>query len=289
MTVIIVTQASRIGIQKSENCSAMTTVTENIRKARRALYSLMGTGLHSENDLDPETAMSLIRAFILPILTYGLEIVLPKRKNLDNINRQYKKWIKQILSLKTNGADPAVFILARTLPIEAEMHIKAITLYGNITRAEKSSVEWKLAERQLTIKSHDSHSWFIEIKELCLKYDILNIYNYLENPLSKNQWKKMIKTKNYAYWKSRLLEEAKLYKSLKFMNNHLTFGKVHPLAKSTTCNLGDIARIPIRLKIVTGNYILQSDKTAFSKKSTSPICLLCKKMRGNNYSFSTRM
>jgi hypothetical protein len=47
----IVTQASHIGIQKSENCSAMTTVTENIRKARRALYSLIGTGLHGENGL----------------------------------------------------------------------------------------------------------------------------------------------------------------------------------------------------------------------------------------------
>jgi hypothetical protein len=94
----------------------------------------------------------------LPILTYGLEIVLPKGKNLDNINRQYKKWIKQILSLYINVADPTVFILAWTLPIEAEMHIKAITLYGNITRAKKSSIEWKLAERQLTIKSQESHS-----------------------------------------------------------------------------------------------------------------------------------
>jgi hypothetical protein len=35
-------------------------------------------------------------------------------------------------------------------------------------------------------KSHESLSWFIEIKELYLKYDIVNIYNYLENPLSKN-------------------------------------------------------------------------------------------------------
>ena len=89
----------------------------------------------------------------------------------------------------------------------------------------------------------------------------------------------MIKTKIYTYWKSRLLEEAKLYKSLKFMDKHLTFGKVHALAKSTTYNIRDIARIPIRLKIVTGNYIhvLQSDKSAFSKKATSPICLLCKK------------
>ena len=86
----------------------------------------MGTGLHRENGLDPETAMSMIRTFILPISTYALEIVLPKGKNLDNINRQYKKWIKQILSLYINVADPAVFILAGTLPIEAEMHIKAI-------------------------------------------------------------------------------------------------------------------------------------------------------------------
>jgi hypothetical protein len=64
----IVNQAPHVGIQKSENCSAMTTDTENIRKARRALYSLMGTSLHEENGLDPETAMSMIRAFILSIL-----------------------------------------------------------------------------------------------------------------------------------------------------------------------------------------------------------------------------
>jgi hypothetical protein len=57
----------------------------------------------------------------------------------------------------------------------------------------------------------------------------------------------MTKTKIYAYWISILLEEAKLYKSLKFMDNHLTFGKIHPLAKSTTYNIRDIARIPIRL------------------------------------------
>jgi hypothetical protein len=47
----------------------MTTVTENVRKARRALYSLMGTGLHGENGLDPEAAMSMIRVFSLSILT----------------------------------------------------------------------------------------------------------------------------------------------------------------------------------------------------------------------------
>jgi hypothetical protein len=67
--------------------------------------------------------MSMIRTFILPISTYGLEIVLPKGKNLDNINRQNKKWIKQILSLYINVADPAVFILAQIFEYLYEMPV----------------------------------------------------------------------------------------------------------------------------------------------------------------------
>jgi hypothetical protein len=49
------------------------------------LHSLMGTGLHGENGLDPETSISLLKTNILPILTYGLEIVIPKGKILDDI------------------------------------------------------------------------------------------------------------------------------------------------------------------------------------------------------------
>ena len=42
----IVTQSAHIGIQKSETNSTQSTVNENIKKATRALYSLMGVGLH---------------------------------------------------------------------------------------------------------------------------------------------------------------------------------------------------------------------------------------------------
>jgi hypothetical protein len=45
----------------------------------------MGTGLHGENGLDPETSISLLKTYILPILTYGLEIEIPKGKILDDI------------------------------------------------------------------------------------------------------------------------------------------------------------------------------------------------------------
>jgi hypothetical protein len=38
-------------------------------------------------------------------------------------------------------------------PLEAEIHTKVFTMFGNITRAHKNSTEWKLAERQLHIKN----------------------------------------------------------------------------------------------------------------------------------------
>jgi hypothetical protein len=43
----------------------------------------MGAGLHGENAIDPETSISLLRNYILPILYYGLEILLPTGKTLD--------------------------------------------------------------------------------------------------------------------------------------------------------------------------------------------------------------
>jgi hypothetical protein len=48
--------------------------------------------------------------------------------------------LKQILSLYINVADPAIYILSGLLPIEAEIHIKVLTFFGNITRSEHTSV-----------------------------------------------------------------------------------------------------------------------------------------------------
>ena len=65
----------------------------------------------------------------------------------------YKKVLKQILSLYINVADPAInYILSGLLPIEAEIHIKALTFFGSITRSEDTSIEWRLAERQLQVR-----------------------------------------------------------------------------------------------------------------------------------------
>ena len=58
----VIENTIHIGILRSFSNQEMQAVESNIQKAKRTIYSLLGTGLHSENGLDPETAVSLLRS-----------------------------------------------------------------------------------------------------------------------------------------------------------------------------------------------------------------------------------
>jgi hypothetical protein len=79
----IVDQTAHIGIQRHFKDSSTATIEENLKKSRRALYSLMRSGLHGENGLDPVTSISILRTYVIPIMFYGLETLLPSGKTIQ--------------------------------------------------------------------------------------------------------------------------------------------------------------------------------------------------------------
>ena len=137
-----------MGIMRSANTEQSAT-QENIQKARRTLYSLMSSGLHGENGLDPESAIHLMQTYVLPVLVYGMEVVLPRPKYIDLLEKFNKKFLKLIMSLPVTTADPAVYVLSGTLPVEATIHKRALTFFGSICRLPEASIEHQLARRQL--------------------------------------------------------------------------------------------------------------------------------------------
>ena len=98
----IVKKASHLGICRSSSIKKIEieTVKQNISKMQRAIYSLFPVGLHGENGLDPETCLHLISIYILPVLTYGLEIILPEATGLQALELCHKKLLKIVLSLQ---------------------------------------------------------------------------------------------------------------------------------------------------------------------------------------------
>ena len=146
----------------------------------------------------------------------------------------------------------------------------------NIFLLSEDSTEKKIARRQLAFKDINSNSWFTEVKSLMWKYDLPEIYWLLESPYTKYQWKKLLYEQVNSYWKNYMIETSKLYKSIDFLNTEIYKpGKQHPLIYIKTVSTRDANRIPIKLKVVSGQYILQANRARFNQNQVDTICQLC--------------
>lgn len=271
-----VKKTTHMGMMRTGVLSDSLGVESNIQKARRSLYSLMPAGLHGENGLDPESAIHVFQLYVLPVLLYGLEVAVPTKHNLELVERYLRTTLKQILSLPISVATPVIYILSGVLPAEALIHKKVLSLFGNICRLDESSIEKRLAYRQLAVKTYHSNSWFILVKELLIKYSLPTSTDLLKSQLTNSEWKRQFSKSVDSYWVKRLIFETTLYPSLKFLNTKkFQPGKCHQLLKVTSGSDREATRLPVKLKIATGTYILQSNRATFNQNPVKATCLLC--------------
>ena len=140
--------ATHLGIKRSKTDKETiikNTVDENIKKARRTAYSLMSAGFHGNNGLDPSTSIHILKTYVIPTITYGLEVLIPDKKNITRLDCFFKKLLKQILSLPQNVADPVPYIISGLIPIKGQIHLKILTFMYNIFLLSEDSTEKKIA------------------------------------------------------------------------------------------------------------------------------------------------
>jgi hypothetical protein len=82
----------------------------------------------------------------------------------------------------------AIYILNGVLPIEAQMHIRALGLFNNVCRQAEDSSEKALARRQLIVKPDSSASWFVGIKHLHRKYELKEAISYSKTKWTRTDW-----------------------------------------------------------------------------------------------------
>ena len=273
----VVDKTVHVGVTRITSNKPSGIIEENIQKARRTMYSLMATGLHGRNGLDPETSIHIMKIYVIPVLTYGLEIYLPTSSELKTMDIFFKKTLKHILSLPVTTADPAPYVLSGFLPVEGLIHQKALTLFGNVARLDAEAIEKKIAIRQLSLKSLDSRSWFVAVDSILTKYDLPNGLALLHKCPTKARWKTMVTTAVNRFWMARIVETTETYTSLQYLSS-LNFkpGKIHPILRLGNFSARDANRIPVKSKMLTGTYLLQSNRAAFNNVQVDPTCMLCK-------------
>ena len=75
------------------------------------------------------------------------------------------------------------------------------------------------------------------------------------------------------YWIEHIKKMSTYFKSLGYLNN--SNEKAHAALASIQTSARDIARLPVKLRLMTGSYYLQSNKAAFNQNRIDPTCLVC--------------
>ena len=212
--------------------------------------------------------------YILPILAYGLEVLLPDEVDLKPVASFHKKSIIQLCSLPDNVANPAPFILTGMLPLQAIVHKKALKFLIALCRKDYS-LERSIVERQATLR--EKTSWVTRIIKLLIIYELPPLHSLLENLPGKVEWANQVNRVVHTYWKYHLQKQAILYPSLRYLNvAEYTVGVPHPtlaaVGNNTTCTYKSM----IKSRLLTGTYRLQTTKQAFNQQEVDTICCLCK-------------
>ena len=147
-------------------------IEARISSARRMSYLLFGSGLHGTNGLDPASSFKIISIYIVPALLHGLNATVLPKKEILKLDKFYRTLLRRIQSLPVSTASEAIYRLLDTLPIEALLHMRMFSLFGQIVRLPKNHPLKMVALRQLTIRENESGSWFGRIRELASTYDL---------------------------------------------------------------------------------------------------------------------
>ena len=148
--------------------------------ARCTVYDLMGAGFHGLNGVNPEVSISMWQTYVRPRLMYGLLSVYLSKGDISKLELYQRKVLRQILNLPERVASCAIYILSGQLPLEADLHKRRLSLYGNIVRND--CIERELATRRLAIKDNTSKSWFVALQEVLYRYRLPTAYDLLQDP-----------------------------------------------------------------------------------------------------------
>ncbi|CAC5422924.1 unnamed protein product [Mytilus coruscus] len=209
--------SEHLGIKRTDGKEHNFNIKERIQTARRTKYALMGSGVHGTNGLNPAISYQIYKTYVIPRLTYGLEVLPLTKSNIEELEIFHRKNLRHLQSLPERTSNAVVLLLLGALPIEAEIHKGQLSLLYSIVSCDNSKIK-DVMNRQIATNYDNKKSFFSRILNILEMYDLPSI-NYLQKNLPKRDiWKEETKKKVNQYWNAQLKSEALDKTSLKKMN-----------------------------------------------------------------------
>ena len=246
-------QAEHVGVLRS--CDGNLPHLLNRFSAHRgALAACLFTGIAKSHRGNIGASLKLEKAFALPVLLSGIGSLVLSKAEINMLDQHYITTLRYLL--KTYNGTPHAFILfiAGSLPGKALLHLRMLSIFSMITRLPNDPL-FTRAKHVLTVAPKSSRSWFSDIRDIALQYGLPHPLTLMENPLSKENFKKLAKSLVTDYWETKLRYDVAPLPSLVYFKPHFhSLQKPHPILWTPRANSHEVAKAVIQLRMLSGRY-----------------------------------
>ena len=189
LVIPFVDTAEHVGVLRSVSGN-LPHIHQRIVKHRKALASVLFTGMSRRHRASPLASLQTERIFGSPVLFSGLATLILTKPETDIIAQHVQQTTQNLLKLHQKTPDVVIFMISGTFPGEAMLNLKQLTLFGMITRLPDNILN------QIAMQSFlngEKKSWFSQILLLCHQYGLPHPLTLLQKPFEKTKFKSLIK------------------------------------------------------------------------------------------------
>ena len=270
-TISFVSQAEHVGVIRSVDGN-MPNILSRIASFKKALGAITSCGLARGQRTNPTVSLRILSLYGTPVLMSGLGSLLLSSTETAMIDQQFKRTLQNILKLSVASPPSLVHFVAGSLPATALLHLRQLSLFGMVCRLKGDPLHQHAVQVLLTLPA-TAQSWFIQVRNLHLQYQLPHPLELLETPPTKTGFKKLAKSKVIDYWEQRLRSEASFLPSLTYFHpQFLSLTTPHKLWSTAGQNIYEVSKAKIQLLFLSSQYPCAKRTRHWSPDNPDGIC-----------------
>ena len=243
-----------------------------IAQHKNAIVSVLSAGLAHGHRGSPAAAFKVHQLFFTPRLFSGMATLVLSQNETAIIDSHYQNTLQLLQRLHFKTPRPVIYFLAGSLPGEAELHLRQLSLFSMICHLPEDPLH-KRALYALINLPQSSRSWFHQVRSLCLQYGLPHPLSLLSRPLSTESFKRLVKSQVTEYWNDVLTTEAFSLDSLRYFDpGNSSLLQPHQIWTSSAGNSFECCKSTILARMISGRYRTEM-MSRFWTANSSGFCL----------------
>ena len=251
-------QAEHVGVLRSPDGN-LPAISSRLTAHKKALASVLHVGAARGHRANPVMSIRVEKLYATPVLLSGIGSLVLLRSEVNLIEKHYCQSLCSLQRLHNNTPRCVTCFMGGSLPGEALLHMRQLSIFGMICRLQNGTNNTNLlrkhAENYFSVAMNFRGSWFNQIRSNCLLYGLPHPSSLLEHPPEKEIFRILVKKKVISYWEDLLRKEASKLTSLKYFKPHyMSLLSPHPLWETAGHLPHKVAQATVQAQMISGRY-----------------------------------